>query len=104
VDSVVQDLKSETEEREIEWRIGSLSTVKCDPGLLRQMFANLLSNAVKYTRLRGRAVIEVGESTIEGKTVFLFATTARDLIPSMRTSSLEHFNGCTPTWSLKAPA
>jgi two-component system, sensor histidine kinase and response regulator len=70
VDSVVQDLKSETIEREIEWRVGSLSTVKCDPGLLRQVFANLLSNAVKYTRPRGRAVIEVGESTIEGETVF----------------------------------
>jgi two-component system, sensor histidine kinase and response regulator len=70
VDSVVQDLKSETIEREIEWRVGSLSTVKCDPGLLRQVFANLLSNAVKYTRPRRRAVIEVGESTIEGETVF----------------------------------
>jgi light-regulated signal transduction histidine kinase (bacteriophytochrome) len=70
VDSVVQDLKSETVEREIEWRVGELSTVKCDPGLLRQVFANLLSNAVKYTRPRGRAVIEVGESTIEGETVF----------------------------------
>ncbi len=70
VESVLQDLKSETAEREIEWRIGSLSAVKCDPGLLRQVFANLLSNAVKYTRPRVRAVIEVGESTIEGQTVF----------------------------------
>jgi two-component system sensor histidine kinase/response regulator len=70
VDGVVQDLKSETAGREIEWRIGSLSAVKCDPGLLRQVFANLLSNAVKYSRPRGRAVIEVGESTIGGQTVF----------------------------------
>jgi two-component system, sensor histidine kinase and response regulator len=70
VDSVVQDLQSEIVEREIEWRVGSLSTVKCDPGLLRQVFQNLLSNAVKYTRPRSRAVIEVGESTIEGQTVF----------------------------------
>jgi two-component system sensor histidine kinase/response regulator len=70
VDSVVQDLKSETVEREIEWRVGSLSTVQCDPGLLRQVFANLLSNAVKYTRPRQRAVIEIGELTIEGQTVF----------------------------------
>ena len=70
VDSVVQDLKSEIVDREIEWRVGSLSTVQCDPGLLRQVFANLLSNAVKYTRPRERAVIEIGESTIEGQTVF----------------------------------
>jgi two-component system sensor histidine kinase/response regulator len=70
VDSVVQELKEETAEREIEWHVGLLSTVKCDPGLLRQVFANLLSNAVKYTRPRGRAVIEIGETTIEGQTVF----------------------------------
>jgi light-regulated signal transduction histidine kinase (bacteriophytochrome) len=70
VDGVVYELKAETVEREIEWRVGSLSTVQCDPGLLRQVFANLLSNAVKYTRPRERAVIEIGESTIEGQTVF----------------------------------
>jgi two-component system, sensor histidine kinase and response regulator len=70
VDGVVHELKAETVEREIEWRVGSLSTVQCDPGLLRQVFANLLSNAVKYTRPRERAVIEIGESTIEGQTVF----------------------------------
>jgi two-component system, sensor histidine kinase and response regulator len=70
VAGVVQDLKAETVEREIEWHVGSLSTVLCDPGLLRQGFANLLSNAVKYTRPRERAVIEIGESTIEGQTVF----------------------------------
>jgi two-component system sensor histidine kinase/response regulator len=70
VDGVVQDLKAETVEREIEWRVGSLSTVQCDPGLLRQVFANLLSNAVKYTRPRERAIIEIGESAIEGQTVF----------------------------------
>lgn len=70
VDSVVRDLKSETAEREVEWRIGSLSSVKCDPGLLQQVFANLLSNALKYTRRRQRAVIEVSQSTIDGQTVF----------------------------------
>jgi len=70
VDIVVQDLKPEIAEREIEWRIGSLSPVKCDSGLLQQVFANLLSNAVKYTRRRQQAVIEVGQSTIDGQTVF----------------------------------
>jgi light-regulated signal transduction histidine kinase (bacteriophytochrome) len=70
VDIVVQDLKSETAGRDIEWRIGSLSSVKCDPGLLQQVFANLLSNAVKYTRRRERAVIEVAESAIDGHPVF----------------------------------
>lgn len=70
VDIVVQDLKPEIGEREIEWHVGSLSSVKCDPGLLQQVFANLLSNAIKYTRRRQQAVIEVGQSTIDGQTVF----------------------------------
>jgi two-component system sensor histidine kinase/response regulator len=70
VDIVVQDLKPEIGEREIEWRVGSLSSVKCDPGLLQQVFANLLSNAVKYTCRRERTVIEIGQSTVDGQTVF----------------------------------
>jgi two-component system sensor histidine kinase/response regulator len=69
VDIVVQDLKFEIGEREIEWRVGALSSVKCDPGLLQQVFANLLSNAVKYTRRRERAVIEIGQSTVDGEAV-----------------------------------
>jgi hypothetical protein len=70
VDRVVQDLNCETAQRDIEWRIGSLLAIKCDPGLLQQVFANLLSNAVKYTRRRQRAVIEVDRSTVDGQTVF----------------------------------
>ncbi len=70
VDIVVQDLKPEVAGREIEWRVGSLSSVKCDPGLVQRLFANLLSNAVKYTSRRERAVIEIGQSTVDGQTVF----------------------------------
>ena len=61
VENCVIDLKSESAGREIEWRIGSLPSFDCDPGLMRQVFANLLSNAVKYTRRRERAVIEIGQ-------------------------------------------
>ncbi len=73
LDSVIQsaiiDLKPESAGREIEWRVGSLPSVDCDPGLLQQVFANLLSNAVKYTRRRERAVIEVGQTTLKGQLV-----------------------------------
>ena len=69
VENVVLDLKPESAGREIEWRIGSLPSVNCDPGLMQQVFANLLSNAVKYTRRRERAVIEIGQSTVDGQTV-----------------------------------
>jgi light-regulated signal transduction histidine kinase (bacteriophytochrome) len=70
VETVIQDLKPEIADREIEWRVGSLSPVKCDPGLLQQVFANLLSNAVKYTGRRERTVIEIGQLTIDGETAF----------------------------------
>jgi light-regulated signal transduction histidine kinase (bacteriophytochrome) len=69
VEDVLKDLKSEIDERKIEWHIGSLPAVNCDPGLLQQAFANLLSNAVKYTRRREHAVIEVDQMTVDGEAV-----------------------------------
>jgi signal transduction histidine kinase len=63
---VLTDLQPESEGRQIDWRIGDLSSVECDPGLMKQVFANLLSNAVKYTRRREIAVIEVGQAEEEG--------------------------------------
>jgi signal transduction histidine kinase len=69
VKNVLHDLESETTGRKIDWRVGSLPSVNCDPGLIQQVFANLLSNAVKYTRRRERAVIEIDQSTINSKLV-----------------------------------
>jgi signal transduction histidine kinase len=57
----VEDLAPECSGREVEWQIGSLFSVECDPGLMKQVFVNLLSNAVKYTGKRERAVIQVGQ-------------------------------------------
>ena len=69
VENVLHDLETETTDRKIDWRVGSLPSVNCDPGLIQQVFANLLSNAVKYTRRRERAVIEIDQSTINGQLV-----------------------------------
>jgi light-regulated signal transduction histidine kinase (bacteriophytochrome) len=69
VENVLHDLESETTDRKIDWRVGSLPSVNCDPGLIRQVFVNLLSNAVKYTRRCERAVIEIDQSTVEGQLV-----------------------------------
>lgn len=72
VDEVLLDLRRETEGRDIEWRIGQLPVVACDPGLIKQVFANLLSNAVKYTRPRSESIIEVGQTeTAEGDAIFV---------------------------------
>jgi signal transduction histidine kinase len=67
---VIRDLAQETRGRNIEWRIGGLSVVDCDPGLIRLVFYNLLSNAIKYTRPRDPAVIEIGQTTVDNEKVF----------------------------------
>jgi len=67
--SVLLDLHAECEGRQIDWHIGELPAVHCDPGLIKQVFVNLLSNAVKYTRPREVAIIEVGHLSAEGTSV-----------------------------------
>jgi PAS domain S-box-containing protein len=65
VEEVRQELAAEQEGRDVEWRIGELPFVECDPGLMKQVLANLLSNALKFTRPRAQAVIEVGQQAGE---------------------------------------
>ena len=69
LEEAIRDLEPEMAGREIEWRIGKLPFVECDPALLKQVFANLLSNALKFTRLQEHAVIEVGATTQDGRAV-----------------------------------
>jgi PAS domain S-box-containing protein len=69
VEEALRELKDEQKDRDIRWDIGDLPYADCDPALMKQVFFNLLSNAVKYTRPRTPAVIEVGQTTIEGQQV-----------------------------------
>jgi PAS domain S-box-containing protein len=69
LEEAIGDLQPEMAGREIEWRIGNLPFVECDPALVKQVFANLLSNALKFTRLQEHAVIEVGATTQDGRAV-----------------------------------
>lgn len=63
---VIQDLPSESGKRKIDWRVGSLPEMECDPGLVKLVFTNLLSNAVKFTRPKQQSIIEIGVSTRDG--------------------------------------
>jgi PAS domain S-box-containing protein len=65
----ILSLEAETRGRTVDWRVGRLSPVQCDPGLMRQVFFNLLSNALKFTRGRKTAVIEISEIREEGEAV-----------------------------------
>jgi len=62
VQSVLRDLRFETEGRQIEWVIESLPTVEGDPTLLRQVVFNLISNALKFTRKCDKTRIEIAAS------------------------------------------
>ncbi|MGZ4732415.1 MAG: sensor histidine kinase [Terriglobales bacterium] len=69
VQEVINELAAETANRQIDWKIGKLPLVYCDPALMKIVFANLLSNAVKFTRPRATATIEVGQTPLKGEAV-----------------------------------
>jgi light-regulated signal transduction histidine kinase (bacteriophytochrome) len=64
---VAQDFTPATAERAVEWKIGTLPQVECDPPMMKQAISNLVANAVKFTRPRAHAVIEVGIVTENGR-------------------------------------
>jgi two-component system sensor histidine kinase/response regulator len=59
VNDTVSELRADWGDRKIQWTIGALPMVECDPGLIKIVFTNLLSNAIKYTRPREVAKIAV---------------------------------------------
>ncbi|MFQ5724235.1 MAG: PAS domain S-box protein, partial [Terriglobia bacterium] len=69
VEELIEEFRPETNGRQVEWRVGRLPFVDCDPVLIRQVFSNLLSNALKFTQPRERAVIEVGQLEQDGQSV-----------------------------------
>jgi signal transduction histidine kinase/DNA-binding response OmpR family regulator len=56
----IEQLQPEARGRSIDWRIGALPTVECDPALIQQALVNLLGNAAKYSRPRSQGIIEIG--------------------------------------------
>ena len=70
VREALDELKLETESKNISWKIGELPKVQGDRAMLRIVVANLLSNAIKYTSPREQAVIEVGAQSNGDETVF----------------------------------
>lgn len=70
IEDVFVTLRQEAEGRDVIFETQDLPSVKCDPGLVKQVFWNLLSNALKFTRPRESATIQVGRTIVDGQTAF----------------------------------
>jgi hypothetical protein len=68
--TVVKELTSHVEGREIEVHLGELPNSYCDAVLMQQVWVNLLSNAIKYSRERNPAIIEIGYKTENGEGIY----------------------------------
>src|SRR6267142_2052024 len=79
VEQAKVQLAPEMEDREVEWKIGDLPSAECDPSVLREVFVNLFSNALRYTRTRQPAIIEVGQTKIDGQTAIFVRDNGKGL-------------------------
>jgi two-component system sensor histidine kinase/response regulator len=70
IEQIRSEFITETQGRQIEWRLGALPELQCDAGLVKQALSNLIGNSIKYTRPREQAVIEIGQVVAKGTPAF----------------------------------
>lgn len=59
INEIIDELRTEYQNRDISWKISPMPWVEADSSLLKQVFANLISNAIKFTSKRKVAIIEL---------------------------------------------
>jgi len=66
----LDELRAETNGRQVEFTVSEMPECQADPNLLKQVWINLLSNAIKYTSKREAARIEIGWKKENDEQVF----------------------------------
>jgi PAS domain S-box-containing protein len=72
VKEAITEVRQDTEERKIAWKISELPDFHGDRSMLRLVLVNLISNAIKFTRTRPQAEIEIGCSEGSGNDLIVF--------------------------------
>ena len=67
---IIDENKTDFKNQEYEFIIADLPGVKCDPGLLKQVWTNLISNAMKYTSKSDVRKIEIGVEENAHETIY----------------------------------
>jgi len=70
VQQVIEALRAQQPERQLEVRMNELPGCIGDPVLLEQVFVNLLSNAFKFTRGKEHPIVETGCQELNGERVY----------------------------------
>jgi PAS domain S-box-containing protein len=71
VEDALAQIKYNSDDRLIEWKISPLPKVLCDYNLLRQVWINLIDNALKYSKQKERAIIEISNTIANGDYIFM---------------------------------
>jgi PAS domain S-box-containing protein len=70
VNSILNEIRAQEPNRDVELKIDHLFNCEADPNLLRQVWFNLLSNALKYTRRKQKAIIEISSVQSANEVVY----------------------------------
>jgi PAS domain S-box-containing protein len=71
VNEVLEPIKKETHQKNIEWRIATLPKIYGDQALLQLVWTNIISNAVKFSRTREKPIIEI--NVLDENDEFIFS-------------------------------
>jgi signal transduction histidine kinase/ABC-type amino acid transport substrate-binding protein len=70
VKSIYQVIATEKDKKEFDLIVHDMPLIKCDPGLMKQVWQNLISNALKYSSKSERKKIEIGFKKVNKEIVF----------------------------------